>query len=119
MSLRKSGDGPNLASYKLMLLNGRIKDTLRSNYLSKYRHSWLNPLWRDWYMRTDMKKKYRVATVYLLLFIFGFIVVSAVFGDETGTAISGFIPVPEPSSILLMGVGMVGLAGLGRKKFKR
>jgi hypothetical protein len=28
-------------------------------------------------------------------------------------------PVPEPSTIVLMGLGLVGLAGFGRKKFKK
>ena len=31
----------------------------------------------------------------------------------------GDIPVPEPATILLFGSGLVGLAGFGRKKFKK
>jgi hypothetical protein len=61
-------------------------------------------------------KKNIVASVLLILYIFGFIIVSTVFAN--GGSLNGF-PVPEPATLLLLGVGMVGLAGFGRKKFKK
>jgi hypothetical protein len=38
--------------------------------------------------------------------------------DFTGR-IQGAAPVPEPSTIVLMGLGLVGLAGFGRKRFRK
>ena len=61
-------------------------------------------------------KKNILASVLLMIYIFGFIIISTVFADN-GT--SDLFTVPEPASLLLLGVGMVGLAGFGRKKFKK
>ena len=62
-------------------------------------------------------KKNIVVSVLLIVYIFGFIIISTVFADVNGT--NGPLTVPEPATILLLGVGMVGLAGFGRKKFKK
>ena len=61
-------------------------------------------------------KKNIVALVLLILYIFGFIVISTVFADNGA---NGSLSVPEPATLLLLGVGLVGIAGFGRKKFKK
>ncbi|MEJ2104431.1 MAG: PEP-CTERM sorting domain-containing protein [Ignavibacteriaceae bacterium] len=41
------------------------------------------------------------------------------FIQGTGNYTSGQNPVPEPTTMLLFGAGLLGLAGFGRKKFKK
>jgi len=67
-------------------------------------------------MRSGSMKKNIVASVLLIIYIFGFIIISTVFADN-GT--NNIFPVPEPATLLLLGIGMVGIAGFGRKKIKK
>ena len=61
-------------------------------------------------------KKSLVASVLLIIYIFGFIIIPTVFADYGAT---GPLSVPEPATLLLLGIGLVGLAGFGRKKIKK
>lgn len=62
--------------------------------------------------------------------LFSYVLISDIPPDQTGHpygeadidavgAISSGAPIPEPSTMLLLGTGLIGLAGWGRKKFKK
>ena len=63
-------------------------------------------------------KKSILTALLLILYIFGFIIIATVFANGDGETTTIFT-VPEPATLLLLGVGMVGLAGFGRKRFKK
>lgn len=50
---------------------------------------------------------------------FGFYSSNNASGDVVDLEIGEGSPVPEPTTMLLFGAGLVGLAGFGRKKFKK
>jgi len=41
------------------------------------------------------------------------------FSPKTDSAVGGNFPIPEPATMLLLGSGLIGMAGIGRKKFKK
>ncbi|MBU0767804.1 MAG: PEP-CTERM sorting domain-containing protein [Proteobacteria bacterium] len=68
-------------------------------------------------IRISIVKKSFVASLLLIIYVFGFIIIPTVFAD--GNGVIGPISVPEPASLFLLGVGLVGIAGFGRKKIKK
>jgi len=54
--------------------------------------------------------------ILILIGILATFITSQAFGFEGDTQ---SIPIPEPATLLLLGSGLVGLAGYARKRFKK